>query len=240
MKEHYHSILTLITRKVYLNTRVIIKMSTMATKGLIDNYTPNWLASFDSDGALLANVSAHVQCHICNIRYLAISHSATLRVDGEIPADKRGGETNEQQGGRMMDVLEDDEEYETFAILPCGHAFGYTCIQTWFATTARPDCPFCRKAMRHSTCGHVVDVQPIIFGDGANIHNVLVLAPLLHNEELPPLCPRCTENRAEQAPGEARQFHRRRRSAFERDGPYPGVWPPYIYNSTWVYFSLYT
>jgi len=46
-----------------------------------------------------------------------------------------------------------DGVIETWAMLPCGHAFGSFCIKTWLGLAEQPSCPVCRRDMQHA-CGH--------------------------------------------------------------------------------------
>ncbi|KAI1804213.1 hypothetical protein F4811DRAFT_571410 [Daldinia bambusicola] len=42
----------------------------------------------------------------------------------------------------------------TPAILPCGHLGCHDCLWSW--VTSNKDCPFCRREMKHSGCGHIL------------------------------------------------------------------------------------
>jgi hypothetical protein len=43
------------------------------------------------------------------------------------------------------------------AVLPCGHVFGWVCLQFWLeARPGKGSCPTCRFPLRHDACGHAV------------------------------------------------------------------------------------
>lgn len=57
---------------------------------------------------------------------------------------------------------------EPIAVLPCGHFYGYPCLDRWLSDKARnisdgdnPDCPTCRKSACHEECGHTIEIQPL-------------------------------------------------------------------------------
>lgn len=183
---------------------------------LSDHYAPNWLALYDANGALSANASAQVKCHICSIQYLAITHPSTPGTnDAGTSVVETGGnvEHDEQQ---VHTPAGNNEEYETFTVLPCGHAFGYACIKAWFEHAQMPNCPFCRKYMRHRGCGHVVEIQPRDTVDGFDFP--LTVADLLRDhEELPLLCKRCISYGYESTSATFIQLRRDRRR-IRRDG----------------------
>lgn len=51
----------------------------------------------------------------------------------------------------------DGTSVEAFAILPCGHAFGYECLGVWLQHS--PHCPTCRASAKHRRCGHLVTLE---------------------------------------------------------------------------------
>ncbi|EJT74053.1 hypothetical protein GGTG_07902 [Gaeumannomyces tritici R3-111a-1] len=69
---------------------------------------------------------------------------------------------------------------ETWASLPCGHAFGSGCIKTWLAITDHPTCPICRLSMAHS-CRHPVlpllEPPPNRFGSNSAAARVAAPTP---------------------------------------------------------------
>ncbi|CAJ2511293.1 Uu.00g069180.m01.CDS01 [Anthostomella pinea] len=72
-----------------------------------------------------------------------------------------------------------DDENEAYTVLPCGHAFGYNCIQLWLEGGNNPTCPSCRKSLEHRDCGHLFSPQSFEPVDGFNVHQDLppVLGP---------------------------------------------------------------
>ncbi|KAI8623261.1 hypothetical protein F5Y19DRAFT_389739 [Xylariaceae sp. FL1651] len=172
----------------------------MAAILLEDNYVRNWLPHFDYHGDLAAGVFMGVKCDICFTR-LAILHPAHDLNQNSTGVEQYGGNIGEGRGGGVEEIITDDDHeiYETFAVLPCGHAFGYTCIRVWLESNHEPNCPICRKTMGHSTCRHIVDVQPIVPGNGYNIHQALSHV-LSGNEQIPPVCPRCRGNSVQPEP----------------------------------------
>ncbi|KAI0404806.1 hypothetical protein F4802DRAFT_615238 [Xylaria palmicola] len=81
-----------------------------------------------------------------------------------------------------------DNTHQSFAVLPCGHAFGHACITQWFRYTA--DCPQCRRRIRHRACGHSVMLRELQGGGSFNPHRD-VLAAMNTDEELAGFCASC-------------------------------------------------
>lgn len=57
---------------------------------------------------------------------------------------------------------------ETWALTPCGHAFGSMCLKRYLAMTVKPLCPICRQGVSHR-CSH--PVLPIIYDPRAPVNN---------------------------------------------------------------------
>lgn len=62
---------------------------------------------------------------------------------------------------------DDEDAYfqvEPFAVVPCGHMFGYHCLSKWvweeITDSKIPSCPVCRLKLVHAGCGHLVRIQP--------------------------------------------------------------------------------
>ncbi|KAK7752768.1 Checkpoint protein hus1 [Diatrype stigma] len=55
-------------------------------------------------------------------------------------------------------------QVEPFAVVPCGHIFGYHCLSKWaweeITDSKPPTCPICRLKLVHPGCGHLVRIQP--------------------------------------------------------------------------------
>lgn len=77
---------------------------------------------------------------------------------------------------------------ETWASLPCGHAFGSGCIKTWLAITDHPTCPICRLPMAHS-CRHpvlpVLEPPPNRFGSNTALMRATAGPKLLPSSSSP-------------------------------------------------------
>ncbi|KAI1504297.1 hypothetical protein F5X99DRAFT_371699 [Biscogniauxia marginata] len=81
----------------------------------------------------------------------------------------------------------EDDSNHAWACLPCGHLFGYDCIQTWFRSTfPYPACPSCRKHMIHNRCRHMWRAHKLPSSDGFNIRTLLPAS-----NKVPQLCERC-------------------------------------------------
>ncbi|TGJ78249.1 hypothetical protein E0Z10_g10517 [Xylaria hypoxylon] len=85
-----------------------------------------------------------------------------------------------------------DDDHESFAMLPCGHVFGYQCIIEWFSR--KPSCPVCRKNFRYHGCGHLISLRDIQGGSRFNIRRDLPEA-MNPGEQLPDLCFNCRASR---------------------------------------------
>ncbi|KAI1190909.1 hypothetical protein F5B17DRAFT_6567 [Nemania serpens] len=87
-------------------------------------------------------------------------------------------------------------DVEAFAILPCGHAFGFGCLEMWLEHT--PECPTCGASAKHRRCGHLVELEK-----KQQIHKRIFL-DVTDLAEFPSRCHDCT--------------HRERRERRERQG----------------------
>ncbi|RYC56659.1 hypothetical protein CHU98_g9559 [Xylaria longipes] len=85
-----------------------------------------------------------------------------------------------------------DQDHEAFAMLPCGHLFGYRCITRW--VEQMPNCPQCRMNMVHRACGHDITINEMEGGLGFNIHRDLPAA-LGASQQIPSRCNACHTNR---------------------------------------------
>ena len=98
----------------------------------------------------------------------------------------------------------------TFSILPCGHAAGSRCLQTWLRTHST--CPFCRFNLRYPGCGHKIPARPLT---KESVH--ILPRTLSDRGNIPHLCARClkkslliqAEARFEVAAHEFQQARRR-------------------------------
>ncbi|KAI2635960.1 hypothetical protein GGS21DRAFT_489675 [Xylaria nigripes] len=81
------------------------------------------------------------------------------------------------------------EDHEDFAMLPCGHVFGYNCITEHFSRDH--SCPKCSKSMIHRGCGHAKHISPVHGSPFFNPHRDLHLPVLGKDEELTELCAGC-------------------------------------------------
>ncbi|KAI0019771.1 hypothetical protein F4780DRAFT_404536 [Xylariomycetidae sp. FL0641] len=82
-----------------------------------------------------------------------------------------------------------DDDHEEYVVLPCGHAFGFACVNLWLnGPNGHPSCPACRKPVRHG-CSHGV-LRALKPADGFNIHREI---PDIAGaaESLPRQCARC-------------------------------------------------
>jgi hypothetical protein len=84
----------------------------------------------------------------------------------------------------------DAEEVESFAVLPCGHAFG--CERHWINGSDDPTCPSCRFSLRHSRCEHKFVPRPIELNNSTNMYDAISQSIV---GELPPLCRDCLSGR---------------------------------------------
>ncbi|KAI1638105.1 hypothetical protein F4809DRAFT_269460 [Biscogniauxia mediterranea] len=66
-----------------------------------------------------------------------------------------------------MGLSSEDAKDTTPAILACGHVACSSCLDLWLG--ANHNCPFCRKEMTYSSCGH--DVEPRIIAHDT-IHSI--------------------------------------------------------------------
>ncbi|KAI0856564.1 hypothetical protein F4860DRAFT_506666 [Xylaria cubensis] len=89
--------------------------------------------------------------------------------------------------GLRLSVHHPPKEYqvESFTILPCGHAFGYKCIQALFQIDDSALCPSCEVSARHSGCGHLAKLGKMQQED----KNLTL--EMVDKDGLPALCDHC-------------------------------------------------
>ncbi|KAI0103172.1 hypothetical protein GGR51DRAFT_573357 [Nemania sp. FL0031] len=92
-------------------------------------------------------------------------------------------------GNKLAITQPDNDDNETFAVLPCGHVFGYRCISQWLHRSQSPTCPTCRRSLQHLICGHKIRPRQIL-GTEFNIHRDLEVV-IEDGEDLPGRCASC-------------------------------------------------
>jgi len=132
-------------------------------EGLTDNYAPNWLPFYSPEGEIVPGLSIEVECAVCN-KDLAVTKRADRHNDN------------------------DNDNCEPFTILPCGHAFGYDCIEHWMSTNEEnASCPSCRKPLTFA-CGHQIQPHELEFGRVRNMKEEIECCIV---QGALPACPDC-------------------------------------------------
>ncbi len=87
-----------------------------------------------------------------------------------------------------------DDENEPFVVLPCGHAFGLSCIKTWLRRSPNATCPSCRSPLWYSECEHYITPKPIQLG----VDNMreAISKRIVGQDGLPSHCRGCRERHA--------------------------------------------
>ncbi|KAI8632542.1 hypothetical protein F5Y19DRAFT_367393 [Xylariaceae sp. FL1651] len=141
----------------------------MVDRKIIGNYLPELLKHFDDEGNPCADVASTcaLDCLICR-EELAFFKQRNL-------------------------------QNHSWTYLPCGHIFGFDCLLTWAHTTPpndssipSPQCPSCRKSMRHPICQHIIKITPVSAANGSifNVHKDIPwqLGP---SNDITPRCDAC-------------------------------------------------
>ncbi|GAW13137.1 hypothetical protein ANO14919_025150 [Xylariales sp. No.14919] len=89
----------------------------------------------------------------------------------------------------------DGDDIETFCVLPCGHAFGHECINSWLGSSNSPNCPSCRYSLYHSGCEHVIAPDLICLGDSYNMREA-ISSCIVGGDGLPSECENCRSDGA--------------------------------------------
>jgi hypothetical protein len=105
-----------------------------------------------------------------------------------------------------------DEDVETYTILPCGHVFSYKCAKIWLNSSQNANCPYCRKLSYHSSCRHVVTLRFFQFQpkNGGNLQEAISEC-VAGDDGLPPKCGHCLSGKAGGGSDEPRRAGNNRR-----------------------------
>ncbi|KAI0518179.1 hypothetical protein F5B22DRAFT_644942 [Xylaria bambusicola] len=91
----------------------------------------------------------------------------------------------------------DGENFETFTVLPCGHAFGLEDVQTWVIASDSATCPSCREPLWHRDCEHYISLRPLEAG-----MNNMRKAISKCIRQIPPKCRHCRHGNADDSPSD--------------------------------------
>ena len=109
----------------------------------------------------------------------------------------------------------DDLADNTFAIMPCGHAYGSSCLDSWLRQQGR--CPACKLELVHPECGHRIPPKLL------TSTSIQFLPRTLPDKgAIPPQCGRCLKEEqlrdAEEAHNAAAHEFRESRRRFAWSG----------------------
>ncbi|KAI0112148.1 hypothetical protein GGR51DRAFT_557329 [Nemania sp. FL0031] len=86
----------------------------------------------------------------------------------------------------------DEDNIESYTVLPCGHVFGHTCIGLWMDASNQGSCPStcpsCRFVLQHSGCNDYVVLKEI--NSGSNMWTT-ISDSIVDEGGLPPVCAFC-------------------------------------------------
>jgi hypothetical protein len=85
--------------------------------------------------------------------------------------------------------LTNGRDVEAFTILPCGHAFGYVCVQNLFQRDDSASCPTCGFSAKHSGCGHLAQLNKMEQEVDTKKIKIYEVDP----EEFPSQCDACSQ-----------------------------------------------
>ncbi|KAK5631312.1 hypothetical protein RRF57_007026 [Xylaria bambusicola] len=131
----------------------------MSENCISDNFAPNWLPYFTPD------IEIEGQVIPVAVQYIHYYPTLFTTPEGNVLPDVIF-KVDCQICGKLLAISdrEDNEKYEIFTVLPCGHAFGLEDIKEWLLYGSSPTCPSCRAPLWHQNCEHYISLTPLEFG----------------------------------------------------------------------------